>query len=242
MTQHSGGGPGVRPDETGAGSTETVDTVVLDVDGTLVDSVYTHVEAWMRAFRGIGVPVEAWRVHRAIGMGGDKLVPEIAGERVEEALGDQVRELHDSEYDDLVAGVQLLPGADALLEELKGRGFRVVLASSGSKTQTEQALEKLDRSDLVDDWVCSADVDDSKPEPDLVEVALERAGSRRAVMVGDSVWDVEAGARGGIPVIGLRCGGFPDEELTGAGAVALFDNPQDLVDRFDETGLPPQAG
>ena len=241
MTQNSGGEPGARPDETGTGSTDSVDTVVLDVDGTLVDSVYTHVEAWMRAFRGIGVPVEAWRVHRAIGMGGDKLVPEIAGERVEEALGDQVRELHDSEYDDLVAAVQLLPGADALLEELKRRGFRVVLASSGSKTQTEQALEKLDRSDLVDDWVSSADVDDSKPEPDLVEVALERAGSRRAVMVGDSVWDVKAGARGGIPVIGLRCGGFPDEELTEAGAVALFDNPQDLIDRFDETGLPPQA-
>ncbi len=235
MTQHNGGAPD-------GGPVQAVDTVVLDVDGTLVDSVFTHVEAWMRAFRGIGVPVEAWRIHRAIGMGGDKLVPVVAGERVEEALGDQVRELHDSDYDDLVAGVQLLPGADTLLEDLKRRGFRVLLASSGTKTQTEQAMEKLDRSDLVDDWVCSADVDDSKPEPDLVEAALERAGSRRAVMVGDSVWDVKAGARAGIPVIGLRCGGFPDEELTGAGAVALFDNPQDLVERFADTGLPDQAG
>lgn len=238
MTQHNGGEPDHRPvDPLGP-----VDTVVLDVDGTLVDSVYTHVEAWMRAFRGIGVPVEAWRIHRAIGMGGDKLVPEVAGERVEEALGDQVRGLHDGEYDDLVAGVQLLPGADALLEDLKRRGFRVLLASSGSKIQTEQAMEKLDRSDLLDDWVSSADVDDSKPEPDLVEVALERAGSRHAVMVGDSVWDVKAGARAGIPVIGLRCGGFPDEELTAAGAVALFDNPQDLLDRFAQSGLPEQAG
>ncbi len=219
-----------------------IDTVILDVDGTLVDSNYHHALAWSRAFRRHGHDVELWRIHRAIGMGGDKLVPEVAGERVEEALGDQVRELHDSEYDDLVAGVQLLPGADTLLEDLKRRGFRVLLASSGTKTQTEQAMEKLDRSDLVDDWVCSADVDDSKPEPDLVEAALERAGSRRAVMVGDSVWDVKAGARAGIPVIGLRCGGFPDEELTGAGAVALFDNPQDLVERFADTGLPDQAG
>lgn len=235
MTQHHGGQPGGRP-------VGPVDTVVLDVDGTLVDSVYTHVEAWMRAFRGIGVPVEAWRIHRAIGMGGDKLVPQVAGDRVEEALGDQVRDLHDSEYDDLVAGVQVLPGADALLEDLKRRGFRVVLASSGTKTQTEQAMEKLDRRDLVDDWVSSADVDASKPEPDLVEVALERAGSRRAVMVGDSVWDVRAGARAGIPVIGLRCGGFPDEDLDGGGAVALFDNPQDLVERFASSGLPEQAG
>lgn len=235
MTQHNGG----SSLEATLGS---VDTVVLDVDGTLVDSVYTHVEAWMRAFRGIGVPVEAWRIHRAIGMGGDKLVPEIAGDRVEEALGDQVREMHDSEYDDLVAGVQLLPGADVLLEELKRRGFRVVLASSGTKTQTEQALEKLDRSDLTDDWVSSEDVDDSKPEPDLVEVALGRASSRQAVMVGDSVWDVKAGARAGIPVIGLRCGGFPEEQLREVGAVALFDNPRDLVDRWDESGLPAQAG
>lgn len=227
MTQHPGG---------------TVDTVVLDVDGTLVDSVYTHVEAWMRAFRGVGVPVEAWRVHRAIGMGGDKLVAEVAGERLEEALGDQVRDLHDSEYDDLVPGVHVLPGADTLLEDLKRRGFRVVLASSGTKAQTQQALDKLDRAELVDAWISSADVDHSKPEPDLVEVALDRAGSSRAVMIGDSPWDVRAGARAGVPVIGLRCGGFAPEALTESGVVALFDNPQDLMDRFGETGLPEQAG
>lgn len=221
---------------------ESVDTVVLDVDGTLIDSVYTHVEAWMRAFRGIGVPVEAWRVHRAIGMGGEKLVPEVAGDRVEEALGDQVRELHDSEYADLVAGVQVLPGADELIEQLKRRGFRVVLASSGTKAQTEQALEKLARPDLPDAWVSSADVEDSKPDPDLVQAALQRVGSERAVMVGDAVWDVKAGARAGIPVIGLRCGGFPEAALHDAGAIALFDNPEDLVYRFDESGLPPQAG
>ncbi|MGZ8738692.1 MAG: HAD family hydrolase, partial [Nocardioides sp.] len=135
-----------------------VDTVVLDVDGTLVDSVYTHVTAWMRAFRGVGVPVEGWRIHRAVGMGGDRLVAEVAGQRVEDAVGDGVRELHDQEYDDMVGGVLALPGADDLLETLKRRGFSVVLASSGTKTQTEQALALLDRSELADAWVCSADV------------------------------------------------------------------------------------
>ena len=220
----------------------TVDTVVLDVDGTLVDSVYTHVEAWMRAFRGIGVPVEAWRIHRAIGMGGDRLVPEVAGRRVEEALGDQVRELHDQEYDDLVAGVQPLPGADALLEGLQQRGFTVLLASSGTKTQTEQALEKLERSDLAAAWVSSADVEESKPAPDLVGTALDRVGGGTAVMVGDSPWDVKAAAEAGIPAIGLRCGGFPEADLRDAGAVAVLDGPQDLVDRFEETGLPARAG
>jgi HAD superfamily hydrolase (TIGR01549 family) len=217
------------------------DTVVLDVDGTLVDSVYTHVGAWMRAFRGIGIPVEGWRLHRAIGMGGDRLVTEVAGQRVEEAVGDQARELHDQEYDELVPGVLALPGADALLEMLKQRGFTVVLASSGTKTQTEQALEKLERPDLADAWVCSADVDVSKPAPDLVEAAISRVGGTKAVMIGDAVWDVQAAQRLGIDAIGLRCGGFPDSELREAGAVALFDNPQDLVDRFDETGLTSSA-
>jgi HAD superfamily hydrolase (TIGR01509 family) len=220
----------------------TVDTVVLDVDGTLVDSVYAHVEAWMRAFRGVGVPVEAWRVHRAIGMGGDKLVGAVAGQRVEEAVGDDVREMHDREYDDMVATVQVLPGADELLESLKRRGFLVVLASSGTKTQTEQALEKLERSDLADAWVSSADVDTSKPEPDLVETAVARVGGGTAVMVGDAVWDVKAAARAGIAAIGLRCGGFSDSELREAGATAVFDGPADLVERFDESGLPGKAG
>ena len=146
-------------------ASHTVDTVVLDVDGTLVDSVYVHVSAWMRAFRGVGVPVEGWRIHRAIGMGGDRLVAAVAGQKVEDAVGDQARELHDQEYDDLVAGVLPLPGADDLLETLKQRGFTVVLASSGTKTQTEQALQLLERSDLADAWVCSADVDSSKPAP-----------------------------------------------------------------------------
>lgn len=219
-----------------------VDTVVLDVDGTLVDSVYAHVEAWMRAFRGIGVPVEAWRVHRAIGMGGDRLVAAVAGQRVEDALGDQVREIHDSEYDDMVAVVQALPGADELLEILKRRGFTVVLASSGTKTQTEQALEKLERSDLADAWVSSADVEQSKPAPDLVEVALERVGGGQAVLVGDSVWDVEAAERAGLEAIGLRCGGFSEAELLDAGARVVFDGPQQLVEDYERSGLPPRAG
>lgn len=214
-----------------------VDTVVLDIDGTLVDSVYTHVGAWMRAFRGIGVPVEGWRLHRAIGMGGDRLVTEVAGQRVEDAVGDQARELHDQEYDDMVAGVLALPGADALLETLKQRGFVVVLASSGNKEQTEHALSLLESSELVDGWVCNADVDASKPAPDLVGTAIRRVDGRDAVMIGDAVWDVKAAQAAGIPAIGLLCGGFGEAELRDAGAVSVFESPQDLVDRFEASGL-----
>lgn len=220
-------------------ASQAVDTVVLDVDGTLVDSVYVHVSAWMRAFRGVGVPVEGWRIHRAIGMGGDRLVAAVAGQRVEDAVGDQTRQLHDQEYDDLVSGVLPLPGADALLENLKQRGFTLVLASSGTKVQTEQALELLEHSDLADAWVCSADVDSSKPAPDLVGAALERVGgTTAAVMVGDAVWDVEAARRAGVDAIGLRCGGFGEAELRDAGAISVFDSPRDLVERFETSGLP----
>jgi phosphoglycolate phosphatase len=223
-------------------ASQAVDTVVLDVDGTLVDSVYVHVSAWMRAFRGVGVPVEGWRIHRAIGMGGDRLVAAVAGQTVEDAVGDQTRQLHDQEYDDLVSGVLPLPGADALLETLKQRGFTVVLASSGTKVQTEQALELLERSDLADAWVCSADVDSSKPAPDLVGAALERVGGGAAVMVGDAVWDVEAARRAGVDAIGLRCGGFGEAELRDAGAISVFDSPRDLVERFETSGLPARVG
>lgn len=221
--------------------TQSVDTVVLDVDGTLVDSVYVHVQAWMRAFRGVGVHVEGWRVHRAIGMGGDRLVTEVAGQRVEEAVGDRVRELHDREYDDMATSVLPLPGADALLETLKRRGFTVVLASSGTKDQTEQALELLERSDLADAWVCSADVDESKPAPDLVRTAIDRVGGGTAVMVGDAVWDVVAARRAGIDAIGLLCGGFGEAELRDAGAITVFDSPLALVESFETSGLPARA-
>lgn len=223
-------------------ASQAVDTVVLDVDGTLVDSVYVHVSAWMRAFRGVGVPVEGWRIHRAIGMGGDRLVAAVAGQRVEDAVGDQARQLHDQEYDDLVSGVLALPGADALLETLKQRGFTVVLASSGTKEQTVQALGLLERSELADAWVCSADVETSKPAPDLIGVALERVGGGSAVMVGDAVWDVEAARRAGLDAIGLRCGGFGEAELRDAGAISVFDSPQDLVERFAGSGLPARVG
>jgi phosphoglycolate phosphatase len=219
-----------------------VDTVVLDVDGTLVDSVYVHVGAWMRAFRGIGVPVEAWRLHRAIGMGGDRLVTAVAGQRVEDALGDQVRELHAQEYDDMAAGVLALPGADDLLETLHRRGFTVVLASSGTKENTEQALSLLENAKLVDGWVCSADVDTSKPAPDLVGVAIERVGGTRAVLVGDAVWDVKAAKAADVSAIGLLCGGFGEAELRDAGAVAVFESPQDLVEHFEDAGLPDHVG
>jgi HAD superfamily hydrolase (TIGR01549 family) len=213
-----------------------VDTVVLDVDGTLVDSVYTHVQAWCRAFHAIGADVPSWRIHRSIGMGGDRLVTEVAGERVESALGDEVRRLHAEFYEELFPTVRALPGADDLLGALTKLGLGVVLASSGSAEHTALAVELVGANDLDTPVVTSSDVAASKPAPDLVEAALDRAGSRDAVLVGDSVWDVRSAVSAGIPAIGLRCGGFSEAELRDAGCMAVHDGPADLVEVLDEAG------
>ena len=216
-----------------------VDTVVLDVDGTLVDSVYVHVQAWAHAFHAIGTDVPSWRIHRAIGMGADRLVAEVAGQRVEDALGDEVRSLHGEHYQTLFPLVRPLPGADDLLALLRKTGLTVVLATSGSPDEIDRALELLTAADVASALVTSAEVPSSKPAPDLVQAALDRAGSTRAVMVGDSVWDIGAAKRAGIPAVGLRCGGFAETELLDAGATSVFDDPEDLVRRFDASGITP---
>jgi phosphoglycolate phosphatase len=214
-----------------------VDTVVLDVDGTLVDSVYSHVIAWSNAFRAIGTQVPAWRIHRAIGMGGDRLVTEVAGQRVEDALGDEVRQRHDEEFEALAHTLQPLPGADDLLVDLRERGFTVVLASSARREHAEIALGLLEQDHMAHGWVCSEDVDVSKPAPDLIDVAVDKVGGHRAVVVGDSVWDIQAARERKAPAVGLRCGGFSEAELRDAGAVLVYDTPEELVRRFDESGI-----
>lgn len=228
--------PGTAPTTDHHHEEGPVDTVVLDIDGTLVDSVYTHVHAWCRAFHAIGTDVPSWRIHRAIGMGGDRLVAAVAGERVEAALGDEVRRLHGEFYEELFHTVRALPGADDLVPTLGKHGLEVVLASSGSAEHTRLALELLGINDMDTPIVLGADVDASKPSPDIVEAALGRVGSRDAVMVGDAVWDVKAAVSAGIPAIGLRSGGFGEAELRDAGCVAVYDGPADLVELLDEAG------
>jgi HAD superfamily hydrolase (TIGR01549 family) len=237
--QFASAGAGYSP---GMSADIAVDTVVLDVDGTLVDSVYVHVLAWSNAFRAIGTQVSGWRIHRAIGMGGDRLVTEVAGQRVEDALGDEVRRLHDQEFEDLAHTVQPLPGADDLLVDLRERGFTVVLASSARREHAEIALGLLEQSVMAHDWVCSEDVDVSKPAPDLIEVAVEKVGGHDPVVVGDSIWDIRAAEERKAPSVGLRCGGFCDSELMDAGAAVVFDSPADLVARFEESGITLRRG
>jgi HAD superfamily hydrolase (TIGR01509 family) len=216
-----------------------VDTVVLDVDGTLVDSNYHHTLAWWHAFREQGHDVPAWRIHRAIGMGGDRLVAAVAGDQVESEAGDRVREAWEKHYDAVLDQVWPLPGAKALLGTLRDRGFGVALASSGIPRHTRHAVDVLGADDTAETTTTSEDATESKPDPELLQVALDRVDAERAVLVGDSVWDVRSGREAGIAVIGVLSGGFSRAELEESGADVVCTDAEELRSRIDALLTPP---
>jgi HAD superfamily hydrolase (TIGR01549 family) len=210
---------------------------VLDVDGTLVDTNYHHAIAWYRAFREHGLTLPVWRIHRHIGMGGDQQVPAVAGKRVEDRQGDSIRAAEAALYADLIGEVQPFADARRLLELLDGRGHRLVLASSGKRDEVDHYLDLLDARELVEAWTTSADVTQTKPDPDLVHTAVDKVGGGRAVMVGDSTWDCAAAARADVPSLAVLTGGFSEQELRQAGAQVVFESLTELCERLDETPL-----
>ena len=210
---------------------------ILDIDGTLADTNYHHVVAWARAFAEHEADVPIWRIHRHIGMGGDQIVSALAGEDFEREHGDAAREAEGERYLDLIGEVSPLPGARELVVELKEQGHTVILASSAKEEEVEHYVDLLDARDLADSWTTSADVETTKPAPDLVESALGRSDQDGAVMVGDSTFDCEAAGRAGVPTIAVLTGGFSDQELREAGAVAVFESPAELLDELDQTPL-----
>ena len=214
-------------------------TAVLDIDGTLVDTNYQHALAWFRAFRQHGFVLPLWRIHRHIGMGGDQLVAALAGEGFDREQGDDVRAAEKVLYMELITEVEPLEGARKLIEDLKGNGHTVVLASSAKTEELEHYLTLLDARSLADDWTDSSDVEATKPEPDLLLAALDKVGSKRkdAVMIGDSVWDCRAAKRAGVRSVGVLTGGFSEEELTEAGASRVCASVEDLRHSLDDTPL-----
>ncbi len=199
-----------------------------------MDSNYQHALAWYRALRDHDVTVEVRRIHRHIGMGGDQLVTALAGEEVERAHGPSLRDAEKAHYAALIDEVVALPGARALLEALSRRMRAVVLASSAPADDAERYLDLVGGRDLVDGWTTSADVEATKPEPDLVQVALEMAGGGPAVMIGDSIWDCEAANRAGLVSVGVLTGGTGAGELVAAGAAAVFDSLEELTERLGD--------
>ena len=210
---------------------------ILDIDGTLVDTNYQHAIAWYRAFRQHEVRLPIWRIHRHIGMGGDHLVKALGGDGLEQEKGDDIRAAEKVLYAELIGEVEPLDGARALIEDLKGRDHAVVLASSAKADEVEHYLDLLDARELADGWTTSADVEATKPEPDLVQAAIDKAGGGDAVMVGDSTWDCEAAKRAGIETVAVLTGGFSEAELRDAGAKVVFGSIDELRESLDETPL-----
>jgi HAD superfamily hydrolase (TIGR01509 family) len=210
---------------------------ILDIDGTLVDTNYHHALAWYRAFREHDLAPPVWRIHRHVGMGGDQLVAAIAGDEVEAEHGDAIRDAEKRIYGELIGEVRPFDGARELIEALKGREHVVVLASSAKEEEVDHYLDLLDARDLADAWTTSADVETTKPAPDLIAAAMAKARVLSAVMVGDTVWDVKAAERAELKTIGVLTGGFAEAELLEAGAVAVFESPAELRENLDNTPL-----
>ena len=212
--------------------------VLFDIDGTLVDSNYLHVHAWARAFDEVGLAVDSWRIHRSIGMDGARLLESLTGD-AEGDVADRAKELHLRYLREAAPLLRRLPGARELLERIRSLGLQIVLASSSSEDELALSLPVLDCDDLVSAKTSSKDVEVAKPEPTIIEIAVERAGvtAENAAYVGDAVWDIIACERAGVPAIGLLSGGVSRAELETAGAEAVFEDPQDLADHLGDTAI-----
>jgi HAD superfamily hydrolase (TIGR01509 family) len=215
----------------------TVPAAILDIDGTLADTNYHHAIAWFRAFLQSEVVLPLWKIHRHIGMGGDQLVAALAGEEFDEEHGDDVRAAEKALYMALIHEVRPLEGARELVQDLRSGDRAVVLASSAKPDEVDHYLDLLEVRELATGWTDSGDVERTKPEPDLVQAAIEKAGGGPAVMVGDSTWDCIAAERAGIPMVAVLTGGFSEEELREAGAEHIFGSLPDLRTGIGATPL-----
>lgn len=208
-------------------------TVVLDVDGTLVDTVYLHVRAWRRAFAHVGLDVPSHAIHTAIGMGGDRLVPHVTSDATESAVGETIREQHREAFMASIDEVRPTRGAAELVQELRQRGYEVVVASSADAAMTDDLLSIAGVDGLVSSVTTGDDVESSKPHPEPVETALGRSQGAGLLMLGDAPWDAHAARDAGIRCVGVLTGGFGEAALREAGMVAVHEDPQSVLEAWD---------
>ncbi|MGN9777335.1 HAD family hydrolase [Micromonospora sp. H33] len=213
--------------------------VLFDVDGTLVDTTYLHTVSWWEALRQTDQAVPMATIHRAIGMGSDKLLDHLLGPERDHDADSRLRDAHDTLYGEYWERLEPLPRAADLLRACADRGLRVVLATSAAEHEVGALRRALAADDVIGTVTSSADAQESKPAPDILVAALDQAGldAARTVFVGDSVWDVAAAGRLAIPCVGLTCGGTSRCELAGAGAVAVYDDPAALLDGLADSPL-----
>jgi HAD superfamily hydrolase (TIGR01509 family) len=213
--------------------------VLFDVDGTLIDTTYLHTVAWWEALRQHDADVPMAEIHRAIGMGSDKLLDHLLGDDRDRSDDDELSTDHDILYGAWWERLRPLPGAADLLRAVAKRGVAVVLASSAKEAELKRLRQVLDADDTIAAATSSSDAEQSKPAPDILQAALDQSDvdPRRAVFVGDSVWDVQAAGRLDIPCIGLACGGTSAAELSEAGAIATYEDPAALLAALDDSAI-----
>ena len=212
--------------------------ILFDIDGTLVDSNDAHAYAWVKAFAETGIAVDFEKVRCAIGMGGDKLMPAVAGIQADSPPGQRISErrseIFKAEY---LPHLPPFRNAGALVSAIAARGLKTVAASSAKRDELEALLKIAGALSLLRDSASGDDAEESKPEPDIVKAALKKIGAAASdvLMIGDTPYDIEAAARAGVRTIAVRCGGWTDRALHGA--VAIYDGPWDLLARLDESPI-----
>ena len=212
--------------------------LLVDIDGTLVDSNYLHIDAWSKAFADLDAPRDTWRVHGTIGMDSSKLLETLLGEDASR-LSDEAKNLHQSYYAATAPRLRAFDGARELLAEVSRRGGIVVLATSAPEEELTLLRDVLDSEDAIDHVTSSEDVEEAKPQPDLVQVALDRAGvdASHALFLGDAVWDVEAAARADVRCIGVLSGGVSEADLRAAGAIEVYADVATILRELDSSAL-----
>ncbi len=212
--------------------------VLFDVDGTLVDSSYAHTTSWWQALREHGHLVPMARIHRAIGLGSDRIVGHLLGDH-DESVDDAVIASHAALFAAWHERLVPTPGARDLLQRCHEAGLLVVLSTSAGQRDLDALRRAIDADDVIDEATTSSDAERSKPDPDILEAALERIGvpAQECLFVGDAVWDVEAAGRIGMPCVGVECGGTSAAELRDAGAVGTWSDPADLLAHWDDSPL-----
>lgn len=215
--------------------------VILDVDGTLIDSNDAHAEAWQKALAKHGYDVSFQRIRGLIGMGGDNLLPELIQVEKESSEGTRISESWSEIFEEqYMPHLKAFPQTREMVEKMRERGLKVVVATSAEGEMVEQLLEIAGVNDLIEERTSASDAESSKPDPDIIQAALDDLGlpPDQVVMVGDTPFDIEAAAKTSVGVIALRCGGFTDEEL--AGAIEIYDSPADLLAQYDQSPLSPK--
>ena len=213
-----------------------ISVVLLDVDGTLIDSNDAHAQSWVDVGGEFGYDVEFDDVRRMIGMGGDRVLPRLTGLAEESSAGQEILKRRKQIFTDrYLPALAPFPHTRELLERMRGDGFELVVASSAGKEELGALLRQAAVADLVRMRTSSDDAEESKPAPDIIEAALRRANysADRAVMIGDTPYDQGASSRAGVPMIAFRCGGWDDAALTGA--VEIYDAPAHLLECYDRS-------